>query len=582
MADRDTEVRTTVAFIGLGMMGSRMARRLLDAGYELIVWNRTRAKMAGFAGEGAALAETPADAAADADVVISMVTDAAALRAVNQGQDGLLAGARPETTFIDMSTVGPAAVSWLAANLPSGAELIDAPVLGSIAEAETGSLTILAGGATQLVERMAPLLSAMGSVVHAGGPGSGAAAKLVANACLFNVLGALGEAVLLGDTLGLSRESTYQVLEATPLAAQAARRRPAIEANAYPARFPLALARKDGELIDEAARTAADIDVRVTRAAGSWLSEAERSGWGTRDYSAILAYITEIGAGRHARTSPTERKTHTELVSFDGLIVDLDGVVWRGDDPIPGAVEAIAALRGGGTRVLFLTNEPSRSRAQFAARLTEMGIPAAESDVMTSSAATARAAAASDSGRGDRRAYVIGPPALHDEVRAEGFELVDLTEAAAAEVVVVGGHDAFGYAELQAATVALRGGARLFATGRDAVFPTADGLAPGTGAVVAAVETAGGVTATVVGKPEASIFAAARAALGDCADVAMVGDHLVADIAGAKRAGLPAILVLTGVTSREDLEGVAIAPDLVLDDLSELPGVLESKRGKQG
>jgi 4-nitrophenyl phosphatase len=274
---------------------------------------------------------------------------------------------------------------------------------------------------------------------------------------------------------------------------------------------------------------------------------------------------------------------------FDGLIVDLDGVIWRGNDPILGAAEAIATLRAGGTRVLFLTNEPSLSRAQFAVRLTEMGIPASESDVLTSSVATARAAAASAGSREGkrayvkgRRAYVIGPDALHEEVRAEGFDLLGQTEAAAADVVVVGGHDAFGYEELRAATVALRGGARLFATGRDAVFPTADGLAPGTGAVLAAVETAGGVTATVVGKPEASIFATACEALGDCAHVAMVGDHLIADVAGAKRAGLAAILVLTGVTSREDLEGAAIAPDVVLDSVTDLPGLLASGRKQKG
>jgi HAD superfamily hydrolase (TIGR01450 family) len=564
-------------------MGSRMARRVLDAGWPLTVWNRTRSKMVALTEAGAEMAETPASAAAGADIVISMVTDAGALRAVTEGRDGVLAGARAGTTLIDMSTVGPRAVALLASRLPDEFELVDAPVLGSLAEAEAGSLTIFAGGSTVLVERVTSVLSAMGSVVHVGGLGSGSAAKLVANASLFNVLGALGEALCLADALGLSRETTYRVLEATPLAAQAARRRPAIEANEYPPRFPLALARKDVAVIAEAARTAADTDVRMTQAAGSWLADADQAGWGTKDYSAVLAYIAEFGqVPRPWNESLTQGNGDPTPVEFDGLIVDLDGVIWRGNDPIPGATEAIATLRASGTRVLFLTNEPSRSRAQFAVRLTEMGIPAAESDVMTSSVATARAASASAGNREGRRAYVIGPDALREEVRAEGFDLLSPMEAAAADVVVVGGHDAFGYGELRAATVALRGGARLFATGRDAVFPTADGLAPGTGAVIAAVETAGGAIATVVGKPEASIFAAAREALGNCAHVAMVGDHLIADIAGAKRAGLAAILVLTGVTSREDLEGAAIAPDVVLDSVSDLPGSLASGRSQEG
>jgi glycerol 3-phosphatase-2 len=262
-------------------------------------------------------------------------------------------------------------------------------------------------------------------------------------------------------------------------------------------------------------------------------------------------------------------------LDFDGLIVDLDGVVWRGDVPIEGAVEAITAVRECGVRVLFMTNEPRHSQTAFAGRLTEIGIPATAADVITSAAATARAVGEIQ-GLATHRALVVGPPALHREVEMEGFELVPLEQALTAEVVVIGGHEGFNYGELKAATLAIRNGARLFATGRDALFPTPDGPSPGTGAIVAAVETAGGVSAVVVGKPEPIMFEIAREALRECERVAVIGDHLIADIGGAKRAGLSAILVLTGTTSRADLDRAEIKPDVVLESIAALPSAMRA------
>jgi HAD superfamily hydrolase (TIGR01450 family) len=255
---------------------------------------------------------------------------------------------------------------------------------------------------------------------------------------------------------------------------------------------------------------------------------------------------------------------------YDGLIIDLDGVVWRGKEPIAGAAAAIMALRARGIRVVFLTNEPGRSRGELVAKLAGMGVPAKEADVLTSAAATAQFVSSLDDLEG-RRALVAGPPALHEEIRTAGFELVSFDEAARACVVVVGGHEGFDYEELLATTAALRNGARLFATGRDAVFPTESGPRPGTGAVLAAVEIAGGAVAQVIGKPERIMFDIARRALGGCDRVAMVGDNLVADIEGAMRAGLDAILVMSGTTSRAELERSNVRPDLVLETLAALP-----------
>jgi glycerol-1-phosphatase len=254
---------------------------------------------------------------------------------------------------------------------------------------------------------------------------------------------------------------------------------------------------------------------------------------------------------------------------YDGLIIDLDGVVWLGGEPIPGAAEAIARVRERGTRVLFLTNDPTSSREELAGRLEAIGVPATAADVLTSAAATARFLASREHFR-DRRVLVVGAPALHREIAGVGFELVAQADARRAEIVVVGGHEGFDYAELQAATTAIAHGAALFATGRDAVVPTRDGPVPATGAILAAVETGTGVTAVVVGKPEPFVFEIARETLRDCERVAVVGDNLGSDVVGAKRAGLDAILVLTGTATREDLQHAPIRPDLVLPSLAEL------------
>jgi HAD superfamily hydrolase (TIGR01450 family) len=546
-------------------MGSRIAARLLAGGHEVIGWSRSTDRRWAFAQIGGLPATSPAEAARRADVLITTVADPAALRAVTEGTDGVAAGAGTNLTVVEMSTVGPAAVARLASELPAGVGLVDAPVLGSIAEAEAGSLTILAGGPAPFVERVTPLLSALGAVIAVGDLGAGAAAKLVANAVQFGTVAMLGEALALARGLGLSTAATCDVLSATPLAAQAARRREAIETHSYPPRFRLGLARKDATLIQEAA-AGAGVALRLAPAGGAWLAEAEAAGLGDHDYTAVLATI--LGAAPAPATPQLIATAPPEpAMRHDGLVVDLDGVVWLAGEPIEGAAEAIAALRALGTRLLFMTNEPARSRAQVAARLAEIGIEARPADVMTSAAAAARVAGGLK-GLPNRRALVVGPPALQDEIREVGFELVQTAAGPEAAVVVVGGHDRFDYDELRGAALAVRNGARLFATGRDAVFPTPDGLWPGTGAILAAIETAGGATATVVGKPERVIFEMASEALAGCTRIAVIGDHLVADIAGAKRAGLDAILVLTGACAPADLARTTIQPDLVFDSLA--------------
>jgi 3-hydroxyisobutyrate dehydrogenase/2-hydroxy-3-oxopropionate reductase len=287
-----------VAWIGLGAMGSRMAERLVAAGHDVTAWNRTHRET----GPRTTMATTPAEAAARAEVVALMVTDTAALREVVNGADGVAAGVTANRTVIDFSTVGPDAAADLRASLPSGIAVVDAPVLGSIAEAAAGTLKLLVGGSADEVERCRAVLEPLGELIHMGPPGSGAAAKLAANYALMGSLAVLGETIALADALGIDRDATWRLLELTPLAAQARRRRSAIETGSYPPRFALRLARKDADLIADAAADR-DVELRLGRALATWFADAAAAGLGDQDYTAVLGHILSAGSSTAVRGS---------------------------------------------------------------------------------------------------------------------------------------------------------------------------------------------------------------------------------------------------------------------------------------
>jgi len=274
-------------------MGRAITSRLLRTGHQVVVWNRSPAPVEGAVEDGAQAASTAADAASRAELIVTMVADPAALSAVTDGPDGVLAGARPGSALLQMATVGPDPVLALARRMPAGVDLVDCPVLGSISEAAEGTLSVFVGGDP---ERGAPVLSSLGRIVAVGPVGAGSAAKLVANSTLFGVLGILGEGLALGDGLGLSRNATWEVLAASPLAAQAERRRGPLEAGESPLRFGLALAGKDADLVVEAA-AAAGLSLPLAAAARGWLADAIADGRGDDDYSTILTHIVGHASG---------------------------------------------------------------------------------------------------------------------------------------------------------------------------------------------------------------------------------------------------------------------------------------------
>ena len=236
---------TKIAFLGLGSMGAPMARRVQAAGYPLTIWNRSTARSSDFAGPGVVVAASPPDAVRDADVVITMLADPAAVREVV----GEFAGSmKPGSVLIDASTVGPAVVAEIAELLPDGVTLIDAPVMGSVDRAASGELLLMVGGDADPV---LPLLELFGTVNRTGAVGTGAALKLVLINAVVNGVALVGEAMALADSLGLPEAQVKAALATSPLAGLAGR---AFAEGAY---FPVRLAAKDVAL----AIAAADLPV---------------------------------------------------------------------------------------------------------------------------------------------------------------------------------------------------------------------------------------------------------------------------------------------------------------------------------
>lgn len=289
----------TLAFCGLGQMGAPMAARLIGAGHKVSVWNRSPEKARPLVELGARLAESPADAAHGAEAAITMLADPHALEEVVFGPKGLAEGLAEGSSLVEMSTVGPDPIHSLAQRLRPRIEVIDAPVLGSVAQAQAGELKVFVGATPDAFARWVKVLGALGTPSHLGPLGSGASMKLVANSTLGALMTALGEALALAGRLGLDLDSVLDVLAGSPIGVTARSKRSNLTTGKYPPNFKLRLAVKDMDLVNDAAARLG-LELRVAEAARSWFQEAEATGFGEMDYSAVAALIS----GRPAELPP--------------------------------------------------------------------------------------------------------------------------------------------------------------------------------------------------------------------------------------------------------------------------------------
>jgi 3-hydroxyisobutyrate dehydrogenase len=279
---------TNLAFLGLGHMGAPMARRLVDAGHDVVVWNRSPARCTPLAEAGAAVAATPAEAVAGRDLVISMLADPNAVDAVFFGPGGAAEQLAAGTLVAEMSTIGPDAVRRLAEALPPGVRLVDAPVLGSVPQATAGSLTIFVSGAPEDAQSGQDVLSVLGKPRYVGALGTAAGLKLVLNTSTISLFVLVGEALALADQLGLDQATALEGLAGTGIGAFLERIGPRIDDKDVPTYFGLGLARKDLDLALAAAAGGDRPPARLMAGGRDQLDAATQAGLAGRDVSTVI------------------------------------------------------------------------------------------------------------------------------------------------------------------------------------------------------------------------------------------------------------------------------------------------------
>ena len=245
-------------------------------------------------------------------------------------------------------------------------------------------------------------------------------------------------------------------------------------------------------------------------------------------------------------------------------LIDMDGVIYRGSEVIPGAIELIGQLRSEGTPFQFLTNNSQRTRRDVATKLRRMGFDVEERHIFTCAMATARFLAKQ---KPNGTAYVIGEGGLLQALHRNGYSIVDHDP----DYVVVGEGRSITFEMVESAVRMVLAGAKLVATNPDPNCPTPSGMRPGCGAIVAMIETATGIQSFSVGKPSPVMMRAARKELGiDAERTTIIGDTMETDILGGVQMGYRTILVLSGGTKREDLVKYAYRPDIVVDSIADL------------
>ena len=281
---------TRIAVLGLGAMGARMARRLIDAGHDVAVYNRTPARMAPLVALGARGAETPKDAVSDAEVVLTMLTDDDAARGVwLDDATGIVRGIRPDTVALECSTVTPAWIAELDSHLNAlGVRLLDAPVAGSRPQADAGKLIFVIGGPTEALERVRPALAVLGGAVHhVGEIGAGAWMKLAVNSLFAAQIGLVAELLGMMQKAGIAPDRAMAVLGELPVTSPAAKGVGGlIVAGKHEPLFPIDLVEKDLRYAVAAAR-AVDASLPTVDASRQSYADAQRAGHGDANISAI-------------------------------------------------------------------------------------------------------------------------------------------------------------------------------------------------------------------------------------------------------------------------------------------------------
>jgi 3-hydroxyisobutyrate dehydrogenase-like beta-hydroxyacid dehydrogenase len=285
-----------LGFVGLGVMGSRMVKRLLEARHTVIGYNRTRSKAQWLLDLGMQWGETPAAVAQAVDVVISMVANTAALQAVTGGSDGVLAGLRPGSVFVDMSTVSPTVSRTVAARVAAvGAHMLDAPVSGSVTTLEEGRLSIMVGGDRAAYERVLPILQDIGpKVTHVGANGLAAAMKIATNLSLAVQMLAFSEGVLLAEKSGIARETAVEVLLNSVIASPMVKYRgPFVLGLPEEAWFDVNMMQKDLLLALDMGREL-DVPLPTTAVTNEILTAARGMGLADKDFAVVFEVLARM------------------------------------------------------------------------------------------------------------------------------------------------------------------------------------------------------------------------------------------------------------------------------------------------
>jgi 3-hydroxyisobutyrate dehydrogenase-like beta-hydroxyacid dehydrogenase len=293
---------TKIGFVGLGVMGSRVVKRLLDAGYPVTGYNRTRAKAAWLLDAGMQWADSPREAAQQADIVFSMVTNTKALQAITQGADGILAGLRPGSIYIDMSTASPAASRALAQQVAAlGAAMLDAPVSGSVITLEEGKLSIMVGGDAAAFERVKPVLLAIGPKVnHVGSNGLAVTMKIAVNLSLAVQMLAFSEGVLLAEKSGIPRSVAVEVMLNSVIASPMVKYRgPFVLGLPEEAWFDVNMMQKDLNLALELGQQL-DVPLPTTAITNEYLTAARGMGLAKEDFAVIFQVLAQLAGLRQA------------------------------------------------------------------------------------------------------------------------------------------------------------------------------------------------------------------------------------------------------------------------------------------